>query len=1424
MTARPTWSDYGTHDRSAYPELWNGCVYAAAPCLGPTGSKLHDLSGYNRFGTLTNMEPSSDWLLSDSKYALSFDGVDERVVAPYSPELQTPSVTVSCWFYRTSSTANTYGRGLVARAESPRSWLLYIPPTSDAYLHFVPYASASYDDLIVAQYNTTLPNGIWHHVVGRVKAGSTAELWINGSLAATAANTTTSIYSSNSNIEIGSYATGFAGTHFQGYIDDVMVWDRHIHDEHIRTLYRIGRGGAYTPRRRVFAGVDAAITFTGTATPTQAANTGASNGLLIFTGTASPNAGNSTSTTTASLIFTGTSANTQANQTSTATGSSGATTGTAAASQASQTSTASGTVAMPVAGWMKKTPYAYLARSAANTTNPVDYSTTSFSVEFAVNINSDNFIGDWGEIIRHGQDACGFATSRPGWSIGTDSNGYAMCGGIYLRACVNGGGDQCAVSGLAVNRGKFHVVMTFDISLKRLTLYVNAVSQGSSTNASVTPTNFSQPLTIGGINKRPCDETQDSNGLAFTEFDMYLARIWSGALSSADVTSLYNNWNAKGNVALPSGITTGTLKNAWYFSEQVGNAAGAAGTGWVKDFIGGNHLKIVTTGVSGGPTLSFQVPSGSTRISSPANGATGVSGAVEIQADGTSGNGSAMQYYIEIDEVNTFNSGALKNSGWTLADGKWRPRLKPSTVYYARVKSREIQESSSESSWSSTVSFTTRAATNWYVRPPTTVGTYGSENGTSYANAWNDLRFQGTQDGRAGDALLKSADYNSIAPGDSLIVCDAWGLPTSSNLADIAGNMPRQRQIRLVGYSDSVPATINFDDGSHPATIYSFYKFTGSYNWVSEGSGVYSTTSYLTVNQIAVDSSGVPNVDLDNPNSDTMLCLDGTATLASPGFYYSAGKMYVKMPDGASPANKLWYLISGTSGYTLNIIDSTYVKTTGGKFCGATLYGSNAGIECTHLYIQNPKIKYCPETEAIRLGDFCDYWTIDGAEISYARNGIYGYNTGEEATRRTGDNCTVKKCYIHDIGLPGFYDDDSHAVGVQSGNDWTVEDNFFQNTGTAVEFWTSNDKEQRNGIIRRNVIAHISSRGTTYGAGIVVSNGAYTVGLRTGFEITDNVIIETYGSGMQLALADYVLIDGNLLINNGTGSNDFTQHGIVFGHSSTIEAEITNNVIVNPTWRFMQLSGTAAGTGIVIDNNVYYDFPATSADDSDRFVVLNYTGWTGLSFNEWKAATPFDDNGQYGNPLAVTLPAGFDAMLVDVFMGNMIGDINDDNDVDAGDLTALQADAGAPRVAPEMVLDLILNESVWLSGYGATTQASNTSTATGATTGAGTGSPSQASQTSAASGTLVFTGTSSQTQASSTSTASGTLAFTGTSANTQASQTATASGTGIEQVTGTAAATQANQTAVGAGALPALFKRFTADRLSPTFTADRSLT
>lgn len=80
-----------------YPSLWQGCIGAWAPCLGPTGLTLRDWSAYRNHGTLTNMDPATDWALSGGAHALNFGGSNRYVVIPNS-RINTTRGAIWCRF------------------------------------------------------------------------------------------------------------------------------------------------------------------------------------------------------------------------------------------------------------------------------------------------------------------------------------------------------------------------------------------------------------------------------------------------------------------------------------------------------------------------------------------------------------------------------------------------------------------------------------------------------------------------------------------------------------------------------------------------------------------------------------------------------------------------------------------------------------------------------------------------------------------------------------------------------------------------------------------------------------------------------------------------------------------------------------------------------------------------------------------------------------------------------------------------------------------------------------------------------------------------------------------------------------------------------------------------------------------------------
>jgi len=82
---------------SANPNLWRGLVGAWMPSFGVTGNKLKDVSGNGNDGTLTNMDPATDWARTNKGLALYFDNSVHKV--SYQTNLQSEfknDFTFSC--------------------------------------------------------------------------------------------------------------------------------------------------------------------------------------------------------------------------------------------------------------------------------------------------------------------------------------------------------------------------------------------------------------------------------------------------------------------------------------------------------------------------------------------------------------------------------------------------------------------------------------------------------------------------------------------------------------------------------------------------------------------------------------------------------------------------------------------------------------------------------------------------------------------------------------------------------------------------------------------------------------------------------------------------------------------------------------------------------------------------------------------------------------------------------------------------------------------------------------------------------------------------------------------------------------------------------------------------------------------------------
>ena len=244
---KPSWQDFATHDESIVPELWDGVIGAWAPCLGPTGSRLHDMSRSMAWGEVQGATLSTDWQISEGQYGLNFDGSDNNVRIDRNI-LENPAQTATAWI-RGTTFPGAYNTVICKNEESNRYWTILVKSNGKmAY-----YVRANTPVFVDGTGASTLATGRWYFVALSYSATAGLTGYVDGVIDGTAAangSPTTGSTFANIGSHSQALAGGSSGRFFNGLIDDVKVYNRVLSANEIRQLYQLGRGGMYQRRRR----------------------------------------------------------------------------------------------------------------------------------------------------------------------------------------------------------------------------------------------------------------------------------------------------------------------------------------------------------------------------------------------------------------------------------------------------------------------------------------------------------------------------------------------------------------------------------------------------------------------------------------------------------------------------------------------------------------------------------------------------------------------------------------------------------------------------------------------------------------------------------------------------------------------------------------------------------------------------------------------------------------------------------------------------------------------------------------------------------------------------------------------------------------------------------------------------------------------
>lgn len=247
----PSYQHYATHDESEYPELWDGCIGAWAPCLGPTGTRLHDLSGRSNWGTLTSMDAATDWVVDGGRFGLDFDASNDYINLGTAQFVTIGQPYTLSWWEKITSSANTYqSRFSLSAGGTIRLAVLRTKDASYSPLAFGYAPGTGAQSTVPSAPSVVSSAGVWNHfVISAQSFGQTiADLCVVNGRSLTVGFPAPGLVSLPNN--------GFGWDGVDGgaeaIIDDVRLYSRKLTIAECRLLYSggFGRGIAYTPSRR----------------------------------------------------------------------------------------------------------------------------------------------------------------------------------------------------------------------------------------------------------------------------------------------------------------------------------------------------------------------------------------------------------------------------------------------------------------------------------------------------------------------------------------------------------------------------------------------------------------------------------------------------------------------------------------------------------------------------------------------------------------------------------------------------------------------------------------------------------------------------------------------------------------------------------------------------------------------------------------------------------------------------------------------------------------------------------------------------------------------------------------------------------------------------------------------------------------------
>lgn len=508
-------------------------------------------------------------------------------------------------------------------------------------------------------------------------------------------------------------------------------------------------------------------------------------------------------------------------------------------------------------------------------------------------------------------------------------------------------------------------------------------------------------------------------------------------------------------------------------------------------------------------------------------------------------------------------------------------------------------------------------STTWYVRPAG--GSYGNEDGTAYADAWDGL-------------LSVVWGGAGVVPGDTLYVCGCH-VHTMSN----SGNIATQGDLGIVTGSSGNIITIRGDYGGDSGAVWHGYIPTYE-SWNSEGSNTWSIT------QKGSHYDGLVFEDVGTPNYDSHTVLTQASSVQdckdTTGSFYFDGinandTLYVHRSDDDDP-NSAGNVVVNRWGYDWKFgANIAYYTFSNIKLF--SLYGSFSfqnGNNNTDIIYDTCYIWY-GEAKLITPRDSCDRIDMTDCDVAYAESGYYSVST----TNDSPSGFTISGCTIHDMQTLDYHKGmaDPHGIGISDGSDWTVTDNEIYDCGDGIVAYVYPAHAMANNIISFNYIHDLHANGDS-GLGSCILLGASTAcvpGDMTGWQIYEN-IVQDGSRGVAGKWPDQVEI-----YNNVAYDCDYSfKFGPTNNNNDAPNVKLRNNISFTPTTYHLHYDANADSGVIDSDNNDFNPIAGTQFyfRDTTGTSTVNLTDWQALS----KSGCVFDPNSISDDPAFVNAGGSYD--------------------------------------------------------------------------------------------------------------------------------------------------------------------------------------